>query len=525
MLENIKTKVKSVKFKTILSVVLYCTVLVLAITLYQTYSAFRMSNSGNLFADTSGLICDISLDTNAEYVEDDIAYFFINVQNYRGNLTNDVDIGYKITITNQNGSNGVFKYVDSDGNSNDKYVATLNIPEHTFSTEKETETIKIYVRSSTNTEETVNYNVKLVVYAKLVEGQVLLYDKLLSETYTLDTNVDFGQPASSINGQGLMMKSDTKNANYPVLYYRGDVANNNVIYADFCWLIVRTTETGGVKLIYNGEVNEDGSCNNYSGVSDEEGNENYENALIGPSVFNSSKNSPVYAGYMYNDTNLYFADGVLDVMGYKAHLIDKTIDSATGRHVQNLKDSVIKGLVDDWYEENIKGKSAENLLEDTVWCNDRSVTDFNYSIDNYSTNGYFDFAVSTRLRSYESYITVKTPRLECNRYMDKFTVDLANGNGDLDYPIGLLTADELYLAGTFEYNITYLVFSDARGRYWILSPEDFRNGNVRVLYMSEMMGNQAVDSSDSGVRPSVSLRLGTYIIGGNGSFETPYLVG
>ena len=38
----------------------------------------------------------------------------------------------------------------------------------------------------------------------------------------------------------------------PVYYYKGNVQNNNVIFGGFCWKIVRTTETGGVKIVYNG---------------------------------------------------------------------------------------------------------------------------------------------------------------------------------------------------------------------------------------------------------------------------------
>ena len=48
---------------------------------------------------------------------------------------------------------------------------------------------------------------------------------------------------------------------------------NNVIYANHCWKIIRTTDTGGVRLLYNGEA-ENGQCLNtrgnhvgYSGVS------------------------------------------------------------------------------------------------------------------------------------------------------------------------------------------------------------------------------------------------------------------
>ena len=523
MLENIKTKVKTIKFKTILSVVLYCTVLILAITLYQTYSAFRMSNSGNLLADTSGLICDISLDTSAEYVENDEAYFLLNIQNYRGNLTNGVAIGYKITITNQNGSNGLFRYVDSDGNSNDEYVATLEIPEHTFSTEKETETIKIYVKSSTNIEETVNYNVKLDAYQV-----ALLYNKLLSEEYTLDTNVNFDSGSSTTNGIGLMMRDGTQNEEYPIVYYRGNITNNNVIFADLCWLIVRTTETGGIKLVFNGPVveNADGteSCTNYSGVGGVTANTNYTDVFAGNTTtkFNPSYNSPVYVGYMYNDANKFYASNTLDGTGYIAHLSDNTVDQETGRHVQNLKDSTIKGVVDDWYEANIKGKPEESLLEDTVWCNDRSVISETYSIENYATNSYFYFAAYTRLNENAT----KTPSLVCSRDMDKFTVDLENGNGDLDYPIGLLTMDEINLAGhplsTSE--TTYLSLT-SEGKQWSLSPFDFYGG-VAVAFSVNAgeLGSSGVDKSRPGVRASVSLGLGATITGGDGSYQSPYRV-
>ena len=38
----------------------------------------------------------------------------------------------------------------------------------------------------------------------------------------------------------------------PVYYYKGNVENNNVLFGGFCWKIVRTTETGGIKMVYNG---------------------------------------------------------------------------------------------------------------------------------------------------------------------------------------------------------------------------------------------------------------------------------
>ena len=65
----------------------------------------------------------------------------------------------------------------------------------------------------------------------------------------------------------------------PVYYYKGNVQNNNVLFGGFCWKIVRTTETGGVKIVYNG-VQKNGSCNNTG-----------TDSQIGTSAFNNDFNS------------------------------------------------------------------------------------------------------------------------------------------------------------------------------------------------------------------------------------------
>lgn len=80
---------------------------------------------------------------------------------------------------------------------------------------------------------------------------------------------------------------ETLNDNFPVHYYRGNVDNNNVVFQNFCWKIVRTTSTGGVKLLYNGVVNADGGCNNTGTASQ-----------IGTSYFNKF----IDGGYSPADT-------------------------------------------------------------------------------------------------------------------------------------------------------------------------------------------------------------------------------
>ena len=63
----------------------------------------------------------------------------------------------------------------------------------------------------------------------------------------------------------------------------------NVIFGGFCWQMIRTTDTGGVKLIYNG-IPSNGQCNNSDSI--------YRGK------FNANYSSPAYVGYMYNPSTL-----------------------------------------------------------------------------------------------------------------------------------------------------------------------------------------------------------------------------
>ena len=69
-----------------------------------------------------------------------------------------------------------------------------------------------------------------------------------------------------------------------VYYYKGNVQNNNVLFGGFCWKIVRTTETGGVKIVYNGKP----FSNSEKQALDESGYTNVVNDPTYPYVFDST---------------------------------------------------------------------------------------------------------------------------------------------------------------------------------------------------------------------------------------------
>lgn len=120
-----------------------------------------------------------------------------------------------------------------------------------------------------------------------------LYRLMADSSVGLDTNVNFNSTPTNANS-GVYTIASTASDTYPVHYYRGNIKNNNVLFAGFCWKMVRTTSTGGVKLIYNGTYDETNKCNNTGAASQ-----------IGTSKFNSNYSSPADVGYMYGTRYTY----------------------------------------------------------------------------------------------------------------------------------------------------------------------------------------------------------------------------
>lgn len=134
---------------------------------------------------------------------------------------------------------------------------------------------------------------KVQTLYKMMQDQAVM-DNVASEFVSSSNGINFSSAPSNTNGKGIYARAGTENNEYPIYYYRGEIDNNHVKFAGFCWKIVRTTETGGVKLIYDGVPDSNGYCNNTGTASQ-----------IGTSAFNSSSNSPADVGYMYGTRYTY----------------------------------------------------------------------------------------------------------------------------------------------------------------------------------------------------------------------------
>ena len=105
------------------------------------------------------------------------------------------------------------------------------------------------------------YNIKIVVEAdEYTKEKSPIITTILSDLNT-ETTINYSSYSGENTG-GLYLLPGTENYDYPIYFYRGDVTDNNVVFGGYCWQMVRTTDTGGVKMVYNGEASISGSGEN-----------------------------------------------------------------------------------------------------------------------------------------------------------------------------------------------------------------------------------------------------------------------
>ena len=252
---------------------------------------------------------------------------------------------------------------------------------------------------------------------------------------------------------------------------------------DIYWRIIRTNADGSIKLLYAGT------------------SPDTEKAYIGMSAFNTTYNDPMYVGYKYGTT------GSLE------------------NNRLNTNNSTIKTYVDNWYKNNLTAYT-KYLSKDAVYCNDRNLA----SGETYSTTKAFDYATYPRIEN-------EQPTYNCTNMSDAFSVN--NTSAKLDYPVGLMSIDELSYAGgqaftTLDAPYAWY-YTNANGEssygsvaFWALSPGFWFGSDSFVWDVggSGLPGglNYNYVGNSFAVRPSVSLSSCNLISRGDGSANNPYVV-
>ena len=361
---------------------------------------------------------------------------------------------------------------------------------------------------------------------------------------------------------GLYASEDDEGTSY---YYRGAVRNNYVSFAGFTWRIIRRNGDGSVRMIYSGKSTSD------TGTS----------VTIGNSQYNGKYWDPAYVGYKYNEkfslhenngttgydwftnTQKYnFGTGytfdestkkftltgtikqltwkdnsseivsgklysclntscnvVYKITGYSndTTMIVQPISYSSDSYadaVTNNTNSTMKNTLDTWYKNNLTNYAS--YLADETFCNDRKI---NWG------NGYLTTPTTT-YGAYGRLYEKKAPSLKCAQDNDKFKV--SNASAKLDYPISLITADEVAMAGGV-YNTANSNYYLYNGQYfWTLSPSYFYSSNSnayvwRVFPSGGLVYWNGVTYS-FGARPVINLKANTQITKGDGTALNPFVV-
>ena len=374
----------------------------------------------------------------------------------------------------------------------------------------------------------------------LAANNVLLTDAIETPTtddYTTDTS-NSGVYLYDPNVYGA--SSDASNS-YPIYFYRGILEKNPTssgsegsakTYPNYvrlsnntCWRIVRTTGSGGVKMIYNGVwKSSQGTCAN-AGSNIGVASINY--AAQGSSSETNWHRNVAYVGYTYNDdvTDSTSTIQLGTIFGNDAH-----------PELNNTRSNIKAYIEDTWYANNMT--SYTGMLEASAgYCNDRTVYNASDELQSessinkpYGSYTKYYFGAYHRV---ENTSTIQTPSLTCPRGVVDLYRYVANSIGisnELKYPVALLTADEATLAGKGNYQVfanSSQSFLNATSENILLSPRRRLNNDEAEMFSldSGQLGIFGLGvRSPQGLRPVISLIHATTISGGSGVFNDPWTI-
>ncbi|MGN1342094.1 MAG: hypothetical protein ACI4VL_02560 [Bacilli bacterium] len=444
-------------------------------------------------------------------------------------------IYYKLSNTNK----GTVKYgvAYSGTNITVKIYSDSKDPETGLINYGENKFIKLYITNTSTTDSTATITTVLgyenggdliVPTGKTLVTEVYIKSQALATLTNLGLSVDTTHTPdfTTVSGNsGVKYNSDdtttsnqgdSTNGIYEAeddlgtsYYFRGAVENNYVYFAGYYWRIVRINGDGTVRMILSSNFEDAGPISNNVGntvaipLVQSLGSSNY----IERSAYNENYSDNAYVGYMY---------GTAGSSTYEA------------TH-SNTNNSTIKTVIDNWYQNNLSSYSS--YIADAIYCNDRSVT----PVDSFAGMSLTGTGIGTEVTAYSgltrNWIN-HTPSLNCTNNNDKFTTSSTLGNGKLTYPVGLITTDEVAMAGGVTYDVvnnSYITNTDyylyTGSYYWTMTPDAFAGGYAYVGNVNDdgRLSHGNVEYSYRAVRPVVSLKSDA-ITGGSGTQENPFYV-
>ena len=348
-------------------------------------------------------------------------------------------------------------------------------------------------------------------------------------------------------------------------YYQNYVIldqDGNKDTSDTCWRIVRTTGSGGTKMIYNGNWNATDGCARAQG--DAEAGFTYFNRGGANTTIAYDKTSDVdlygtrgyiaYAGYNYNDDYKYAGNPSSDSFYTTATLNSTLFKNTNSQGIMTA--SNLKTTIENWYQNTSNLPNYADKLETSAgWCNDRSTTTSpttsNTTVpyapgSTYGVGGGVNFGADYRNHTANRSASLACPNTTGQDLLSTgATNNVSNG---LTYPLAPLTEDEVALAGhgypvattvegqtkyypttpsNYSSRWSYRSFLRSGSRFWLLSPfyRYFAAGVVVAFRVDSVGFSGLIDVyNSSGVRPAISLTPGTTVASGSGTASDPWVV-
>ena len=238
---------------------------------------------------------------------------------------------------------------------------------------------------------------------------------------------------------------------------------------DMYWRIIRVDKDNKIRMIYAGSKAP--SENTKVAITG-------ANTNMGFTAYNNEYNHAEYVGFQY------------------------TVGSQRG----TTTNSTIKTYLDNWYTKYFNENIGTSRFVKTTFCNDRNTSSTWASI-----GSDFYYATYTRLFSADSADT-PVPSVECN------SEDLFTNN------LGLITADEIVLAGGKLYKDNSAFYLNDNMGYWAGSPFQYNGDGSSVFGLLPLLGlYYDTVNGYSGVRGVVSLSSESKLLG-SGTYNDVYVV-
>lgn len=295
----------------------------------------------------------------------------------------------------------------------------------------------------------------------------------------------------------MAMEPDEYSVSY---YYRGNVKNNYVQFANMCWRIVRVMGNGAIKLVL--ENGDSSSCSTSNPLIKSSGS-------IQLVTYGTSKNS-------------------------------------------SYKGSNAETVINTWVTNNLS--SYTSYLEDIIWCSDVSSRNPKYLSSLYDNVNHIAYSGVQKFNRYvndevprptfncpegeSSLVNTTTTKNHVNYNETNSGYDKTEVTTGLKSKVGMLTTDEMLFAGAsigysknnVKVNIgnqKFYLYSSAVASYpyYTMTPAAYSSNTPYVYgFFNGNLSLLAANSDSAGIRPALALKSTAKISGGNGTASNPYVI-